>query len=123
MRNGFVALAVILATASTPSGVRAAEAPFEKRLMRLSEVLGSLHYLRNLCGETSNRWRDEMEMLLGTESPGAEVRARYIASFNSGYRAFNTTYASCTDSAYAAIDRYMKEGELLSRDIATRFGN
>ena len=26
-------------------------------LMRLAEVLGSLHYLRNLCGEKGNQWR------------------------------------------------------------------
>jgi predicted secreted protein len=30
---------------------------------------------------------------------------------------------ACTASATEAISRYMKEGEALSRDIATRYGN
>lgn len=101
----------------------AAEAPFETRLLRLSEILGSLHYLRNLCGETGNLWRDEMEAMLQTENPEPAMRARYVSGFNSGYRAFAGGYASCTESAYAAIGRYMKEGQELTRDTAVRFGN
>lgn len=106
-----------------PSRLSAAEAPFETRLMRLAEVLGSLHYLRNLCGERSNQWRDEMESLLQTENPQADIRARYVASFNRGYRTFGASYSSCTESAHAAIDRYMAEGQQLARDIAVRYGN
>ena len=51
------------------------------------------------------------------------MRARYVSSFNSGYRAFSGGYSACTESAYAAIGRYMKEGQELSRDTAVRFGN
>ncbi|TIW64374.1 MAG: TIGR02301 family protein, partial [Mesorhizobium sp.] len=52
-----------------------------------------------------------------------ERRARFIASFNRGYRSFGGTYTQCTASATEAISRYMKEGETLSRDIASRYGN
>lgn len=100
-----------------------AEAPFEQPLLRLAEVLGSLHYLRNLCGEAGDQWRKEMEQLLATENPGPERRARFIASFNRGYRSFDGVYVSCTASATEAIARYMKEGETLTRDIAARYGN
>ena len=103
--------------------VRAAEAPFEPGLMRLAEILGSLHFLRNLCGEKGDRWRAEMEKLLESEKPDPERRARFIASFNRGYRSFNGTYTQCTASATEAIGRYMREGEQLSRDIASRYGN
>lgn len=106
-----------------PAKAYAVDPPFETRLVRLSEVLGSLHYLRNLCGETSNRWRDEMETLLQSEKPESDVRARYVAGFNRGYRAFGSSYATCTQSAHAAIDRYMAEGEQLSREIVGRYGN
>ena len=91
--------------------------------MRLAEVLGSLHYLRNLCGETGNVWRGEMEQLLASENPPPERKARFVASFNRGYRSFDGVYVACTASATEAISRYMKEGEALSRDIATRYGN
>jgi uncharacterized protein (TIGR02301 family) len=99
------------------------EAPFEARLMRLAEVLGSLHYLRNLCGERGNQWREQMEKLLETEKPDDARRAKLIASFNRGYRSFDEIYVNCTNSAVEAINRYMKEGEALSREIAGRYGN
>ena len=76
-----------------PSFAASVEAKFEQPLMRLAEVLGSLHYLRNLCGETGNQWRGEMEQLLASENPAPERRARFIASFNRGYRSFDGVYS------------------------------
>ncbi|MEO5758404.1 MAG: TIGR02301 family protein [Mesorhizobium sp.] len=114
-------LAVSTATAAWPAF--SAEAPFEPGLMRLAEVLGSLHFLRNLCGEKGDQWRGEMQKLIDSENPDPERRARFIASFNRGYRSFGGTYTQCTASATEAISRYMKEGETLSRDIASRYGN
>ena len=102
---------------------RAADSPFEGDLMRLSEILGALHYLRNLCGESGQDWRGRMEALIEAENPDEARRAKLTASFNRGYRSFETTYATCTSSALAAIARYMKEGEALARDTATRYGN
>lgn len=116
-----VCLAVSMTVAASPAP--AAEAPFEPGLMRLAEVLGSLHFLRNLCGEKGDKWRVEMEKLLESENPDPDRRARFIASFNRGYRSFSGTYTRCTPSATEAIARYMKEGETLSRDIASRYGN
>ncbi len=119
-----LALGLAVATAAVPARpALAVEAPFEPGLMRLAEILGSLHFLRNLCGEKGDRWRAEMEKLLESEKPDPERRARFIASFNRGYRSFNGTYTQCTASATEAIGRYMREGEQLSRDIASRYGN
>ena len=103
--------------------VRAADAPYEANLERLAEILGSLHYLRNLCGQDGTKWRDEMQALLDVQNPAPDDRAKLVASFNHGYRTFASTYGTCTASAIAAIDRYMSEGEKLSRDTATRYGN
>lgn len=105
------------------SPARAAEAPFESSLVRLAEILGSLHFLRNLCGEPGEKWRGDMEKLLQAENPDPARRAKFIASFNRGYRSFAGTYTSCTASATAAISRYMKEGEALTREVAARYGN
>ncbi|MBA3449238.1 MAG: TIGR02301 family protein [Pseudaminobacter sp.] len=119
-------LFVVFLLAGSAAGNRPAaaiDAPFDNNLMRLSEVLGSLHFLRNLCGEKGDQWRGEMEKLLESEKPDLARRARFIANFNRGYRSFEGTYAKCTDSALEAINRYMTEGESLSRDIAARYGN
>jgi uncharacterized protein (TIGR02301 family) len=86
-------------------------------------VLGSLHYLRNLCGEKGDQWRVQMEKLIAAENPDAARRARLVASFNHGYRSFDGVYVSCTASATEAISRYMKEGEELTREIVARYGN
>lgn len=117
-----IACALVAMLAATPLS-RAAEGPFESGLLRLSEVLGSLHFLRNLCGEKGDRWRGEMEKLLSSENPDPERRARFVASFNRGYRSFAGSYTACTPSATEAISRYMQEGERLSKEIAVRFGN
>lgn len=91
--------------------------------MRLSEILGSLHFLRNLCGEEGNQWRERMEKLLDAEKPDPARRAKLIASFNRGYRSFEGTYTKCTASAAEAIARYMKEGETLTNEVTGRYGN
>lgn len=101
----------------------AVDAPYEAGLMRIAEVMGSLHFLRNLCGDKGERWRLAMERLLAAENPDAERKARFIASFNRGYRSFEGTYTRCTASATEAISRYTVEGENLARDLAARFGN
>lgn len=115
--------AFLAATSLTTLPSRAVDAPFEGSLLRLSEVLGSLHFLRNLCGETSNQWRDEMQKMLDAEKPEPERREKFVASFNRGYRSFEGTYTKCTASATEAITRYMKEGETLTREVAGRYGN
>lgn len=123
MRRRSILLAAVLTLGGLAGPAPAAEAPFQPRLLRLAEVLGSLHYLRNLCGEEGTQWRDEMQKLIDAENPAADLRARYVASFNRGYRSYEGTYVKCTASATEAIARFMKEGEELSRDIAVRFGN
>lgn len=122
-RASYLILTLLVLSTAGAWRSTAAEAPFDPSLMRLAEVLGSLHFLRNLCGETGNQWREQMEKLLEAENPEPERRARFIANFNRGYRSFEGTYSTCTASATEAIGRYMKEGEALSREITARFGN
>ncbi len=114
-------LTALLSMAAVPG--RAVEGPYEPGLLRLAEILGSLHFLRNLCGDKGDKWRGEMEKLLASENPSAERRAQFIANFNRGYRSFEANYTTCTASATEAISRYIKEGEQLSKEIAVRFGN
>lgn len=122
MARASIILAILMALGAARPAI-AVEAPYEQDLLRLAEVLGSLHYLRNLCGEPGDAWRKEMEKLLEIENPDAARKAKFVASFNRGYRSFETVYAACTASAVESIRRYTKEGETLTRDVATRYGN
>jgi uncharacterized protein (TIGR02301 family) len=98
--------------------------PYDHDLQRLSEILGALHYLRDLCGAREGQtWRNEMQALLDAEAPGGERRERLTASFNRGYRGFQQTYRTCTPAADYAIRRYLEEGSKIARDITARYAN
>jgi uncharacterized protein (TIGR02301 family) len=95
---------------------------YEDKLLRLAEILGSLHFLRGLCGDgDAGAWRKEMEALLAAESPGPLRRARLIGRFNHGLETFNATYRSCTPSARRAIWLYLQHGRAISSDIQARY--
>ena len=99
-------------------------APYESDLQRLSEILGALHYLRDICGAREGQvWRNEMQALVDAEAPSGERRERLVASFNRGYRGFQQTYRTCTPAADYAIRRYLEEGSKIARDITARYAN
>ncbi|MEM5500502.1 TIGR02301 family protein [Ahrensia kielensis] len=115
-------LAIALGVASPVTALaQTGAAPYDERLSRLSEVLGSIHYLRNLCGDVSNDWREQMETLLTVERPAPNRRARLISSFNKGYRTFDSVYTACTPQAIEAVDAYMSEGKTLALEINNRY--
>ena len=120
-------VAIFLVAASCSLGpVRAedAAAPFDGDLQRLAEILGTLHYLRGICGTNEGaKWRNEMQALIDAETPSGERRARMIAGFNRGYNGFQQTYRTCTPAASIAIRRYIEEGSKISRDLTARYAN
>jgi uncharacterized protein (TIGR02301 family) len=120
-------LAILCFLFATAIGARAVEggtAPYDRDLQRLAEILGSLQYLRGVCGANEGqKWRNEMQALLEAEAPNGERRDRLIASFNRGYRGFQQTYRNCTPSADVAIRRYLDEGAKIAREITARYAN
>jgi uncharacterized protein (TIGR02301 family) len=97
---------------------------YEEQMMRLAEILGSLHYLRELCGAKEGQlWRDEMQKLIEKEAPSDARRQRLIARFNRGFRGFREIYRECTPSAAEAANRYLHQGVRLAAEIPGRYGN
>lgn len=111
----------------TPANAAAEEkpTPYDERLERLSEILGAVHYLRNLCmDKAEDNWRASMQRLIDMEAAGEPKRQEKLtASFNRGYRSFAAIYTACTDSAVVAEERYRNEGATLATEITARFGN
>ncbi len=108
----------LMVAVAGPVVVRAqdAAAPFDGDLQRLAEILGTLHYLRGICGTNEGqKWRAEMQALVDAETPSGDRRSRMIASFNRGYNGFQQTYRTCTPAANVAIRRYLEEGSKISR--------
>lgn len=115
-------LAAILVLLLTPlSNVSAQDAkPYDDKLMRLSEILGAVHYLRELCGADEGQlWRDRMRELMEAEGTTALRRARLTRSFNKGYMGYSRTYRTCTPSAETAVKRFLAEATELATELAS----
>jgi uncharacterized protein (TIGR02301 family) len=112
------------ASATPPPVAEEKPAPYDAQLIRLSEVLGSVSYLRQLCGAQQEDFRAMMGKLLDSDTANEpRRRERLTAAFNRGYRSFAAVHTSCTDSARAAEQLYRNEGATLAAEIAGRFGN
>ena len=124
MSKLFVVALIVLCCLSSLARAQESAAPFDNELQRFAEILGTLHYLRGICGSNEgNKWRNEMQALLDAETPSGERRARMIAGFNRGYNGFQQTYRTCTPAASLAIRRYLDEGLKISRDLTARYAN
>lgn len=99
--------------------------PYDDRLARLSEIIGAVHYLRNLCkADGEPEWRQSLQALLDAETKDEPPRrARLTAAYNRGYRSFASVYTSCTPAAVRAEQNYRNEGATLATEITARFGN
>lgn len=111
-----LAVLILLLPLSAP---RAQDAkPYDDKLMRLSEILGAVHYLRELCGADEGQlWRDRMRDLMEAEGTTALRRAQLTRSFNRGYLGYSRTYRTCTPSAETAVKRFLAEATQLATDL------
>jgi uncharacterized protein (TIGR02301 family) len=121
------ALALTIALAMPAWGETAGSGPaapaYQTDLLRLSEILGAVQFLRELCGtREGGLWRDQTQALIDSEQPDAEERARMIDRFNRGYESYRSVYRMCTDSARLAVDTYLQEGAQIAAEIAARYG-
>jgi uncharacterized protein (TIGR02301 family) len=93
--------------------------PYDAKLLRLAEILGAVHYLRELCGAQEGQlWRDQMKEIVKNEGSTAVRRAKLVNSFNDGYRGYRRTYRTCTSSATLAITRFSTEGAQIAVALA-----
>ena len=94
--------------------------PYDNKLMRLAEILGAVHYLRELCGAQEGQlWRNQMMEILKNEGTTAVRRAKLVNSFNDGYRGYRRTYRTCTQSATLATTRFSTEGATIAASLAS----
>jgi uncharacterized protein (TIGR02301 family) len=109
------------APAQTPAPLDAPP-PYEPQLLRLSEIIGALTYLRDLCGEgDSDAFRAKFASLVETEG-NTEARKEALAgAFNRGFRDYELTYRACTPTARDIVGRFLDEASRIARDVANRY--
>ena len=117
-----VATAALIVANATTAIAAADKKPYDDKLLRLSEILGAVHYLRELCGANEGQyWRDRMHDLMEAEGSSALRRAKLTRAFNQGYRSYSRTYNTCSPSAQTAITRFLSEGSELSEGLLKAF--
>jgi len=116
------ALPLLAALASSPLAAQGAAGdarPYDMKLMRLAEILGAVHYLRELCGANEGQaWRSRMQELIEGEGQISLRRAQLTSRFNNGYRSYSRTYQTCTPSAQTAVTRFLAEGAELADELS-----
>lgn len=96
---------------------------YEPQLLRLSELLGALAYLQDLCGHhQGDVWRQKMAALLDAEAKSPLRKERLAGAFNRGYQGYAVTYRLCTPNAEEIIARFLNESSQIARDVARRYG-
>jgi uncharacterized protein (TIGR02301 family) len=115
----FAAVIMVGMTSAQAQSIAPETRPYDDKLQRLSEILGAVHYLRELCGANDGQlWRDRMQALMNTEGSSALRRANLTRSFNNGYRSYSRTYSTCSATAQTAIDRFLAEGAEIADNLA-----
>jgi len=96
---------------------------YNDEMLRLAEILGALHYLRELCGANEKLlWRDQMANIIDKEEPSSKRKAELIGRFNRGFRTYQEIYRECTPTAIEAVNLYLRQGTKLAGEIPGRFG-
>jgi uncharacterized protein (TIGR02301 family) len=96
---------------------------YEPQLLRLSEALGVIAFMSQLCGEAgSESWRLRAQQLIEAEGGTQARRERLAGAFNRGFSDHQAAHRSCSDRARLVIERKLKEAREITQDIANRFG-
>ncbi|MBG51623.1 MAG: TIGR02301 family protein [Rhodobiaceae bacterium] len=93
----------------------------EADLVRLSEILGAVHHIREVCNANEGQlWRGKMQELLKLEAPDAALKELLIARFNRAYHQYRLAYTRCTGQARTDATRLLDEGAALTERLAAR---
>lgn len=127
--GAFAAPPAAKAAAPTPAPTEqapptpAAPPPYEPQLLRMAEVIGTLSYLRDLCGDGDGAtFRAKFANLLETEGNTPSRRETLAGAFNRGLRDYELTYRTCTPAAREIIAHFLDEAARIARDVANRYG-
>ena len=108
---------------AAPAPLESGAPPYEVPLQRLAELLGTLSYLRDLCGNADgSEFRARMSTLLDAEAAVGPRRERIAGYFNRGWREYELLHRTCTPVSRLVVQRSMDEAGRLARELGSRFG-
>lgn len=96
----------------------------DRPLLELSEAIGSLAFLGQLCAKNEGEaWRIRMEGLIESEGEPAGLAETMRGAYNRGFAAFSTSYRQCTPAAKAARELIVQDAARLAEALQQRFGH
>jgi uncharacterized protein (TIGR02301 family) len=96
---------------------------YEPELLRLSEALGTIAFMAQLCGEPgAEGWRQRAQQLIEAEGATQGRKDRLAGAYNRGYIGHQAMHRSCTEAARIVIERRLKQAREITQDLSTRFG-
>ena len=105
----------------TPTSVESPP-PYEPQLLRLAELIGSLAYLRDLCGDGDGAtFRAKFAELVDAEGTTDPRKEALAGAFNRGFRDYELTYRACTPVARDIVSRFLDEAGRIAKDVANRY--
>ena len=118
---GFLALFLVLFALSQSVLGAGRSSASDEDLIRLSEILGAVHHLREVCNAHEGQlWRMKMQELLKLEKPSGDVKEVMVAHFNRTYHQHRLAYPRCTGQARTDVTRFLDEGAALADRLAAR---
>ncbi len=88
-------------------------------VLRVAEILGSVHYMRDLCdGSEGQVWREKMRELLKATEPDEQTRELLVGHFNSAYHKARIAHGRCSGKTVTEINRLLDEGAKLSARLS-----
>lgn len=124
MRFGVTALLMLLISggsvfaASSPL-LTGKQASYRADMVRLAEVLGAVHLLRERCGAREGQmWRRKMLEMLDIEASRKQERDMLINHFNKSYYAMRVNHSRCSMRTISEMNAYIDEGASLAGRLA-----
>ncbi|MGV8998316.1 MAG: TIGR02301 family protein [Parvibaculaceae bacterium] len=116
--GAFMALMVAL----VPAPARADT--LDDGLTRLSQILGTIHHLRDICGANDGPlWRNKMIDMINAANLDPEKRQVLIAQFNDAYYDAQADFPNCSDEAAKRANRLFDEAERLASGLSDQRKN
>lgn len=115
--SAIMALALVLAVTLAPAPARADK--LTDGIERLSEILGAIHHLRDVCGANDGPlWRNKMIDMINVAELDATQRQTMISHFNDAFYQARTRYPMCTQDAAKRANMLFDEAYQLAARLS-----
>lgn len=115
--GAIMALAIVLAITLAPAPARADK--LTDGIGRLSEILGTIHHLRDICGANDGPlWRNKMIDMINVAELNATQRQVMISHFNDAFYQARTRYPTCTTNAAKRANKLFDEAHRLAARLS-----